>query len=176
MAQEQLAAARLAKERVELAETALQAAKADYQRALYRLYIEGASLREIGDALELSHQRVHQLIGARPRSWWSRRRPAAEPDRACTFCGRGPKQARRLIGGPGVLICDRCVDRATEAMAFAGRSKAATAFATLPPDSRRRCCFCGGRGRDRPRVSAQGAHICAPCIAQCREVLEREER
>jgi ATP-dependent Clp protease ATP-binding subunit ClpX len=28
----------------------------------------------------------------------------------CSFCGKGQQQVRRLIAGPGVYICDECVD------------------------------------------------------------------
>lgn len=32
-----------------------------------------------------------------------------EPPR-CSFCGKYPNQARKLIAGPGVFICDECVE------------------------------------------------------------------
>ncbi len=28
----------------------------------------------------------------------------------CSFCGKGKHQVRKLIGGPGVCICDACVE------------------------------------------------------------------
>lgn len=28
----------------------------------------------------------------------------------CSFCTRSQKQVRKLIAGPGVYICDECVD------------------------------------------------------------------
>ncbi len=28
----------------------------------------------------------------------------------CSFCGKTQHQARKLIAGPGVYICDQCVD------------------------------------------------------------------
>ena len=28
----------------------------------------------------------------------------------CSFCGKPQEQARRLIAGPGVYICDECID------------------------------------------------------------------
>jgi hypothetical protein len=34
----------------------------DYQHAIKKLHAAGGSLREIADALELSHQRVHQIV------------------------------------------------------------------------------------------------------------------
>lgn len=39
------------------------------------------------------------------RREWSRRRSVL----ACSFCGKGEEQVRRLIKGPDVFICDECV-------------------------------------------------------------------
>lgn len=40
------------------------------------------------------------------------------PERAellkCSFCGKGQKQVRKLIAGPGVYICDECIDVCNE--------------------------------------------------------------
>jgi hypothetical protein len=32
----------------------------------------------------------------------------------CTFCGKRAREVRRVIAGPGVLICDECVDLCVE--------------------------------------------------------------
>ena len=37
-------------------------ARVDYHHAIKKLHAAGGSLREIADALELSHQRVHQIV------------------------------------------------------------------------------------------------------------------
>ncbi len=31
-------------------------------------------------------------------------------DMRCSFCGKRKDQAKKLIAGPGVYICDECVD------------------------------------------------------------------
>ncbi|MDQ6900759.1 MAG: hypothetical protein M3072_14860, partial [Candidatus Dormibacteraeota bacterium] len=28
----------------------------------------------------------------------------------CSFCGKGQDQVRKLVAGPGVYICDLCID------------------------------------------------------------------
>ena len=28
----------------------------------------------------------------------------------CSFCGKSQKQVRKLIAGPGVYICDECIE------------------------------------------------------------------
>ncbi|HLR67126.1 ATP-dependent protease ATP-binding subunit ClpX [Virgibacillus alimentarius] len=32
----------------------------------------------------------------------------------CSFCGKGQDQVRKLVAGPGVYICDECIDLCTE--------------------------------------------------------------
>ena len=32
----------------------------------------------------------------------------------CSFCGKSQKQVKKLIAGPGVYICDECVDLCNE--------------------------------------------------------------
>jgi len=35
----------------------------------------------------------------------------------CSFCGRGQSQVKKVIAGPGVYICDVCVDLCNEVIA-----------------------------------------------------------
>jgi len=32
----------------------------------------------------------------------------------CSFCGKGESEVRKLIAGPGVFICDQCVELANK--------------------------------------------------------------
>ena len=32
----------------------------------------------------------------------------------CSFCGKSQKQVKRLIAGPGVYICDECIELCNE--------------------------------------------------------------
>jgi len=34
----------------------------------------------------------------------------------CSFCGKGKDKVRRLVAGPGVFICDQCVQLCTEVL------------------------------------------------------------
>jgi hypothetical protein len=43
-----------------------------------------------------------------------RRRKRGKADLACSFCGKSQKQVKRLIAGPGVSICDECIDLCSE--------------------------------------------------------------
>lgn len=57
-----LASARDARERLLQLQHDAEVTRADYHDAIRRLHAEGGSMREIADALGLSHQRVHQLV------------------------------------------------------------------------------------------------------------------
>ena len=112
-----LAEARQAQERLIDAERDADVARAEFHRAVRRLHLHGASLRELASGLGLSHQRVHQIVESAggSRRWLrgdrdrGRPRPGAA---ACTFCGKDQKQVKKLIAGPSVYICDGCVDLA----------------------------------------------------------------
>ncbi|MFZ0371573.1 MAG: ClpX C4-type zinc finger protein, partial [Halobacillus sp.] len=32
----------------------------------------------------------------------------------CSFCGKSQEQVRKLVAGPGVYICDECIELCTE--------------------------------------------------------------
>jgi hypothetical protein len=89
-------------------------AQVSYQHAIRSLHASGASLREIADALGLSYQRVHQIVD--PSSGKGALKDATT-ESMCAFCGREKIDAGRLIAGPGLFICERCVDLAGEALA-----------------------------------------------------------
>jgi hypothetical protein len=57
-----LAEAKEARQRLIDLESQTAHVRVDYQHAIKKLHAAGGSLREIADALELSHQRVHQIV------------------------------------------------------------------------------------------------------------------
>src|SRR5690242_7165060 len=57
-----LASARGAQETMHERQRDAERARADYHHEIRRLHAAGGSLREIADALGLSHQRVHQIV------------------------------------------------------------------------------------------------------------------
>lgn len=48
--------------------------------------------------------------------------PAAEIVAFCSFCGKPNTAVARLVAGPGVFICDQCVELSTAVIADAGQS------------------------------------------------------
>jgi ClpX C4-type zinc finger len=119
-----------------VAQHAAYRAKVGYHQAIRRLHAAGGSLREIAEALRMSHQRVHQIIDeAEPTR---RREPPrlSGPVGPCSFCGHPHDVCAKLIAGPGVFICDRCVIQATRLTAGpAVDDRAEGAMRLEPPGS-----------------------------------------
>ena len=181
---ELLTAARAAEARLIDAERAADIARADFHHSVRRLQLSGGSLREIADALGLSHQRVHQIVegagGARP---WRR---AARPGKGnpgqgtmleCSFCGKLQKQVRKLIAGPGVYVCNECIERADRVIATGEPTVTPLSAMTSAGDHNKygapvKCSFCGKRRYQAPGLAAaHSTRICAECLALCREIL-----
>jgi hypothetical protein len=172
---ELLDAARAADSRLIDAERAADIARADFHHAVRRLQLSGGSLREIAEALGLSHQRVHQIVegagGARP---WRRGKGMLLK---CSFCGKPQEEVRKLIAGPGVYICDECTDK-TDRVIATGEPAATPLFAmkSVSEDATRlKCSFCG---KHRYQVSglavAARLAICTECIALCHEIIAEQ--
>jgi hypothetical protein len=167
---------------------AAERARADYHDAIRRLHAAGGSLREIAEALGLSHQRVHQIVdqAAEPtRGRWRRVPPLLQgPVGPCSFCGRTRKEVAQLIAGPRVFICERCVARAVRLAAGAAVEGLPDVPMLLEPSrSKVRCSFCGKDTRQVRHLVAGGlagapagkfgdrARICDECLQLCQEIL-----
>jgi hypothetical protein len=184
---ELLTAARAAEARLIDAERAADIARADFHHSVRRLQLSGGSLREIADALGLSHQRVHQIVegagGARP--WRRDRRPAkgnpgAGATLECSFCGKPQKQVRKLIAGPGVYICNECIERADRVIATGEPTVTPLSAMTPVGDHNKygapvKCSFCGKRPHQVTGLaSAARVAICTECLALCHEIITEE--
>jgi ClpX C4-type zinc finger len=174
-----LGQARAAEARVIDAERDAEVARAEFHRAVRRLQVAGGSLREIAQALGLSHQRVHQIVEATGGSRsWRRGRPGSGELLLCSFCGKHQKQVKKLIAGPGVFICDGCVDRAHTVL-VANDKTASTPIATIQQVSdenrEERCSFCGKRRhRVEAMAAASEARICNECLDLCDEIVSED--
>ena len=147
--------------------------RADYHTAIRRLHLAGASLREIAQALAVSHQRVQQIVDVAGGSWWRRvwRTRNLTRDAICTWCGRPPGEVSKLIAGPNVYICDACVAMAERAMT--GGTKGSGELRPAKEGDRGRCSFCSKKKSDkRGLVIGPAANICGECLRICREILD----
>lgn len=189
-----LAAARASQGRVVESERAVELARAEFRYSVRKLHLAGASLREIGDALHLSHQRVHQLVEEAEgggRGWRSLAARGDRPRRselACSFCGKPQRETRKLIAGAGGAICDACADKAGRVLETG--EVAATPLSSIKPvplpaaasapaeaGAAARCSFCG-KGRHQvdglamaAGTTSAGVSICAECVALCHEIV-----
>ena len=109
MDDELLAAAKRAQEHLVEADHAAELAKAQFHRAVRRLQLSGASLRELAAALNLSHQRVHQIVEG----------PVGVP--VPSFGRRGWAHGRRRGGRSREFFMARFDDAAKEVMVQAQR-------------------------------------------------------
>src|SRR6187431_3701768 len=50
----------------------------------------------------------------------------------CSFCGKSQKQVKKLIAGPGVYICDECIDLCNEIIEEELTETAELSFDNLP--------------------------------------------
>ncbi|MEX2293383.1 MAG: ClpX C4-type zinc finger protein [Acidimicrobiales bacterium] len=149
-------------------------ARSGFHRAVRHLYVDGTPLREIADALGLSHQRVHQIVGA------------ADPVTAdevddlpvtliCSFCGRTSKECAKLIAGPHVYICDRCAVTVRQVGDGATDDEIG-----LADDPATRCSFCGKQARKVEWMAhtahGKGAQVCNECLHLVEEILRQEQQ
>jgi ClpX C4-type zinc finger len=168
--------ARAAEARLIEAQHATDVAQADFHRAVRRLHLAGASLREVATALGLSHQRVHQIVEAAggSRRWRRGRDRDGFVPGPCSFCGRAAREVKKLIAGPSVYICDRCITLADQALATGDPAgPPATAITPVAAEAEaERCSFCGKRRHQVPGLAAgRNARICAECLGLCHEII-----
>jgi hypothetical protein len=145
-------------------------ARSEYHTAVRRLHLAGGSLREIAEALGVSHQRVQQIVSGAGGTWWGRMWGGrnVKPDAVCTWCGRPPSEVAKLVAGPKVYICDGCVDLAGRTLSGAPAGK----FAKGKRAGGRRCSFCWKRATgDRTVASAPAGNICSDCHRMCVEIM-----
>jgi|SRR5882757_9670610 len=174
-----LGSARAAGGRLADAQHRAELAKADYHHAIRRLYYAGGSLREIADTLELSHQRVHQIIESSGGSIDGRKvRKKADLDApvVCAFCGRPKELVAKVIAGPGVYICNDCVALAERAAATREPiDNERTHMELADPAGKGLCSFCGKTASDvQALVIGPGVRICDGCLHLCDEILATE--
>jgi hypothetical protein len=190
--EELLKAAREAGARAVDAEREAEVAKAEYHHAIRHLQLSGATMREIASALNLSHQRVQQIVDAHGGGRrWRRRETSDTESLVCSFCSTDQRTCKKLVAGPGIHICDRCIQHAGRIVAGHLRTAAdAGDLAAVGPRQAGRCGFCG---KDRSKVKQvvttaaqpppplkKGKYgtvgICNECLLLCVEIIEQEAR
>jgi ATP-dependent protease Clp ATPase subunit len=110
----------------------------------------------------------------------------SRPSLYCSFCGESQHDVRKLIAGPGVYICEGCVELAGGVIS-SGQATA-TRFGPLRampfPAAQVSCGFCGkppGRVTSLAVLLPEPAGgpslppaICIECVQLCREIIEED--
>lgn len=110
--------------------------------------------------MKLFGREIHLSLGRRPHP----------EEMVCFGCGCDGESAAKLIAGPQVFICDRCVEAA--ALALAPAAGGAGPGVRLERAAGRRCSFCNAAGA----VATAGgeAGICRSCVGICREIIAED--
>ena len=130
-------------------------------------------LLQIGTALE---ETLRKAYGAQ----WDNHIPKfseKEKEASCSFCGKGPKEVRKLIAGLSVHICIECVNLCTdivsqEADADDAETIAKTASAKSKED--RLCGICmEARETDELIFLPHAAYMCAGCLEDMQAIRDK---
>lgn len=160
------------------------AALASFKQAVSRLLDSKSSpkrnevarqLLQVATALEEALKRAYG-------KQWDTAMPEGAPesqDRACSFCGKGPEEARKLIAGPSVFICDACVGLCDEILEQEDGAGSDCEAAPAPsPDSEERLCgICmEPRETDELVFLPHAAYMCATCLEEIQIVRDKQAR
>jgi ATP-dependent Clp protease ATP-binding subunit ClpA len=158
--------ARQARDRLIAAQHEVDAARADYHHAIRRLCAAGGSMREIAEALGLSHQRVHQIVDEAPPLAVGRRRlfggGPARFTRDARAVARAAQAEARALGHEQVAAGHVLLGL----LAVGGAGGRALQALGVAPDSVRERL---GRGPGAPR-----GHL--PFAREAKQLLERALR
>jgi len=77
----------------------------------------GSRARRVLSHLGVNAAAIKKELGCYVGPGKRRRRRRGKADLACSFCGKSQKQVKKLVAGPGVYICDECIDLCNEILA-----------------------------------------------------------
>ncbi len=97
----------------------------------------------------------------------------------CTFCGKGEPLVNKIIAGPGVYICDQCVDLCNEILDGTKATEHSSKLNLAPGQSADliKCSFCGKKQNQVVTgqiIIGPAGNICAECTDLCNQILDDE--
>lgn len=122
-------------------------------------------LLQIGMALE---ETLKRAMGEK----WDTHVPRFEEDTeaSCSFCGKKQNEARKLIAGPAVHICDECVDLCKNIVV----QEAETDQTETNSGENRLCGICmEARESDELIFLPHAAYMCAGCLEDLQIIRDR---
>jgi hypothetical protein len=153
-------------------------ARAGLHQSIRRLHAAGGSMREIATALAMSHQRIHQIIGADGIvEVESLPVPVASPavEDACSFCGAARRDLDKLLAAPGrVFVCAGCVALAAMVVVEGGE---AAGMHAVPVEDGATCSYCGNPssvGGVMAEAAKGSPRMCTRCVSTCQRLLAPE--
>jgi ATP-dependent Clp protease ATP-binding subunit ClpA len=93
-------------------------AEVDTEHLLAALVLDpGSRARRVLSHLGVSIHAIKSELDCYVGPGKQRRRSRGKALLACSFCGKSQRQVKKLIAGPGVYICDECIDLCNEIIA-----------------------------------------------------------
>ena len=112
-------------------------------------------------------------------------KPAA-PSYICSFCGKSHAEVLKLIAGPGVNICERCVmicksyspkNQSVRKLLSQTQKRSNKITTMARPANLTMCSFCGkSHAEVRKLIAGPGVYICDSCITVCKNILDKETK
>jgi hypothetical protein len=152
----------------------LEQAKIDYHKAVRQMYLSGWSMRQIANKLDISHQRVYQIIdSAAAQGEWTQ---GVSEATACSFCGTTHANRSLLVFGPGVTICSKCIAVCDKVLASGRQEKSGDVYLqplALPNEAR--CSFCRKKSNTTGQlIAGRDERICPQCLDMSKAILEQQ--
>lgn len=102
----------------------------------------------------------------------------------CSFCNKTTDEVRKLIAGPGVYICDECVEVCVHVIADgvaqqglqadSSESERARAMAAALPEGAVACSLCGQLALSNEVLSIPGrGELCGECADAVEDAIAR---
>lgn len=136
----------------------LNARRDAYHETVRGLHASGISVSEIVGGVGAPEREVQGITGTL----------------TCSFCGKAKNEVAKLIAGPKLEICDRCVGLASAVIRGDTPSNPGPAFQRSQANDVR-CRFCQkGQSQVEAIVEAGRLRICNECVDLCHEILLEE--
>jgi tetratricopeptide (TPR) repeat protein len=138
-----------------------------------RMCVAGITANICDECIDRCRERLRTLPplaeGESRTAWMSPDEPG------CSFCAKSRREVKKLIAGPGVMICDECIGLCNDIIAEAhpkGR-EARQKERRIKRNDGVRCGFCSTEEAVL-FIAGPGLYICDGCVDACNDVIAEE--